>query len=282
MTPTITGSIPIFPGTIMITGMVTTMAEPIPLPGSRPQGTSSPEVGHVDVSAGDPLAPAALKKLLAWLSPAFPVGGFSYSHGLEWAIEEGTVRSPADLEAWLADILRHGAGWSDAVLFAHAHRAASADDRPGVVAVNGLAIALQPSKERHLEATAQGRAFLVTVAATWPNERLAAIAAAFAANDPVAYPIAVALACATHEIPLAPALDACLSAFIANLVSAAIRAVPLGQTDGQRTIAALSPLVGTIAESASKAPLDDLGGAAWRADIASMKHETQYTRLFRS
>jgi urease accessory protein len=262
--------------TATVMGMVTVMAEPKP--------RQAPETWPLDVRPPEepPLAAAALKKLLAWLSPSFPVGGFSYSHGLEWAIEDGTVKTPADLEAWLADILRHGGGWSDAVLFAHAHRAASAGDGAGLAAVNEVAVALQPSKERHLEATAQGRAFLSTVAATWPNEKLAAAAAAFPPDTPVTYPVAVALACAAHDIPLVPALNAHLGAFLANLVSAAVRAVPLGQTDGQRVIAALSPLVEATARSASEATLDDLGGAAWRADIASMKHETQYTRLFRS
>jgi len=259
----------------MVTVTATVMAEPKPLQPSHPPETSRRE-------SDDGITPAALKKLLAWLSPSFPVGGFSYSHGLEWAIEDGTVKTPADLEAWLADILRHGAGWSDAVLFAHAHRAASADDHAGLAAINELAVALQPSKERHLEATAQGRAFLSTVAATWPNERLAAAASIFPPDTAVTYPVAVALACGTHDIPLAPALNAYLGAFLANFVSAAVRAVPLGQTDGQRVIAALSPLIGATAQSASAATLDELGGAAWRADIASMKHETQYTRLFRS
>jgi urease accessory protein len=260
--------------TIMVTATATVMAEPRPL---QPHPPEAPR--H---ESDDGITPAALKKLLAWLSPSFPVGGFSYSHGLEWAIEDGTVKTPADLEAWLADILRHGAGWSDAVLFAHAHRAASADDGAGLAAIDELAVALQPSKERRLEATAQGRAFLSTVAATWPNERLATAASAFPSDAPVAYAVAVALACGAHDIPLAPALNAFLGGFVANLVSAAVRAVPLGQTDGQRVIAALSPLAESTARSASEATLDDLGGAAWRADIASMKHETQYTRLFRS
>ena len=262
----------------MVTATATVMAEPKPIE-SRGPPAPEPSPSNAEEPA---LAAAALRKLLAWLSPSFPVGGFSYSHGLEWTIDDGTVKTPADLEAWLADILRHGAGRSDAVLFAHAHRAASTDDRAGLAAVNDLAVALQPSKERHLEATAQGRAFLSTVAATWPNERLAAAASIFPASEPVAYPVAVALACGTHDIPLGPALNAYLGAFLANLVSAAIRAVPLGQTDGQKVIAALSPLVEATARSASEATLDDLGGAAWRADIASMKHETQYTRLFRS
>jgi urease accessory protein len=227
------------------------------------------------------VSPEALKKLLAWLSPAFPVGGFSYSHGLEWAIEDGTVRIAADLEGWVAAILRHGAGRSDGILLAHAHCAATAGNAALLDEVNALAIAFQPTKERHLEATAQGRAFLTTVAATWPNDRLSFVADHFK-DAPVAYAVAVGIAAGCHDVPLAATLNAFLGGFTANLVSAAIRAVPLGQTEGQRVIANLSPIVEEIASSAASASLDDLGGAAWRADIASMKHETQYTRLFRS
>lgn len=237
---------------------------------------------RADDEAGPPLSPETLHKLLAWLSPAFPVGGFSYSHGLEWAIEDGTVKDADSLHAWLAEIVEHGAGWSDAVLFAHAYRAAADEDGDGMAEINALAVALQPSKERHLETTAQGRAFLSTVAATWPNDRLARIAERFADDTEIAYPAAVAFACAAHAIPPGPALNACLSAFAANLVSAAVRAIPLGQTDGQRVIAALSPVVETAARDAGSRSLDEIGGSAWRADIASMKHETQYTRLFRS
>lgn len=229
-----------------------------------------------------PLATSALRMLLAWLSPAFPVGGFSYSHGLEWAIEDGTVTDTGTLKTWLADILLHGAGWSDGVIFLQAWRAASIGDDTEIAEINALAIALQPSRERHLEATAQGRAFLSTVAVTWPNNRLASFAALFESNAPVAYPVAVALACAAHDIPPLQALNAYLGAFAANLVSAGVRAIPLGQTDGQRIIAAISPLIETVADSASTATPDMLGGSAWRADIVSMKHETQYTRLFRS
>lgn len=229
-----------------------------------------------------PLPAAVLRKLLVWLSPNFPVGGFSYSHGLEWAIEDTTVIDAESLRAWIADILRHGAGWSDAVLFHHAHRAGIAGDAVGTAEVNALAVALQPSKERHLELTAQGRAFLTTVATTWPNDHLTQTARQFADEPDVAYPVAVALACAAHAIPAVPAINAYLSSFVSNLVSAAVRAIPLGQTDGQRVVAALSPLTEALAAESESAPIDAVGGCAWRADIASMKHETQYTRLFRS
>jgi urease accessory protein len=215
---------------------------------------------------------------MAWLSPSFPVGAFSYSHGLEWAIADGTVNDAASLQAWLADIVRHGAGRNDAILLAHAYRAAAGRDDAALAAVAELAVAFLASKERHLEATAQGRAFLRAVAAAWPNDRLTALAA----DPPVAYPVAVAIAAAAHDIPLAAALPAALSAFVASLVSAGVRAIPIGQTDGQRIIAALASVVAEVAPVAESASLDDLGGAALRADIASMKHETQYTRLFRS
>jgi urease accessory protein len=168
------------------------------------------------------------------------------------------------------------------VLFYHAHGAATGGDAAGLVEANALAIALQPSKERRLETTAQGRAFLSTVAATWPNDRLAELAELFADDAEVAYPIAIALAAASHDVPPAPAVNAYLGAFVANLVSAAVRGIPLGQTDGQRVIASLSPLIEALTDETASASLDHLGGSVWRADIASMKHETQYTRLFRS
>lgn len=229
-----------------------------------------------------PLAPDALRKLMAWLSPAFPVGGYSYSHGLEWAIEDGSVRDGATLAAWLGDVLAHGAGHNDAILFLQAWRAADAGDTDRLRQVAEIGAAFQPSRERHLESTAQGRAFLAAVQAAWPCDRLATLALAFSANEALPYPVAVALAAAAHDMAAEPALGAMLNGFVANVVSAGVRAIPIGQTDGLRVVAGLGPTVDAIIAAASAATLDDLGGAALRADIASMKHETQYTRLFRS
>jgi urease accessory protein len=223
----------------------------------------------------------AERKLLAWMSPAFPVGAYAYSHGLEWAIEDGTVGDAASLQAWIADVLVHGAGRNDAILFLHAWRAAANGDGATLAELAALGSALQPSKERFLESTAQGRAFLTAVAAAWPAPKLGALSQALA-DAPLPYPVAVAACAAVHGIAARPALNAMLNGFVANIVSAGVRAIPVGQTDGLRIVAALGPEIDAVIASVEGASLDDLGGAALRADIASMKHETQYTRLFRS
>ncbi len=228
------------------------------------------------------LPPDALRKLLAWLSPAFPVGGYSYSHGLEWAIEDGSVGDAATLAAWLIDILEHGAGHNDAILFLEAWRAAKAGDAERLAAAAELGAAFQPARERHLESTAQGRAFLAAVLSAWPNDRLTALAAALPADRDLPYPVAVALSAAAHGIAAEPALAAMLQGFVANIVSAGVRAIPIGQTDGLRVVAGLGATIDRLVATATAASLDDLGGAALRADIAAMRHETQYTRLFRS
>ena len=225
---------------------------------------------------------SSLGLLLAWLSPSFPIGSFSYSHGLEWAVEDGTVKDAAGLLAWIAGVLAHGAGRTDAILIAHAFRAASEASGDRLAEIAELALAFQPTRERYLESSAQGAAFLSAVQAAWSAPALDQLAAKATAQGLIAYPIAFAVAAAAHGVDLGDAVAAYLQAFVANLVSAGLRAIPLGQTDGQRTLAALLPLIAATATEALAAPLDDLGGAALRADIASMKHETQYTRLFRS
>jgi urease accessory protein len=228
----------------------------------------------------DSLSAAALYRLQAWLSPAYPVGAFSFSGGLEWAVEAGDVVDAASLQDWIAVILADGGGFCDAVFFAHAHRASERADHKALAAVAELAAAFAPSKERHLETTAQGGAFLMATRAAWPCAALDRLVAAW--PGPCAYPVAVAAAAAGHGIALAPALAAFLHACAANLISAGVRLIPLGQTDGQRVLAALEPVIAATAARALATPLDAVGSAAFRADLASLRHETQYTRLFRS
>jgi urease accessory protein len=213
--------------------------------------------------------------LFVWLSPAFPVGAYAYSHGLEWAAEAGDVRDAATLADWLEDLADHGAPRLDVTLFAAAWRVAG--DAAAFADINALAIALAGSQERRLETTAQGTAFVTAVHAAWPCSALDGLA-----GEPVAYPVAVGGAAAGHGIALETAAPAFAQALFGNLISAAIRLSVVGQTDGQKLIALLSP---RLASMAAQALLDDpekFGTCAFRSDIAAMKHETQYSRLFRS
>jgi urease accessory protein len=223
---------------------------------------------------------AALFRLMTWLSPAFPVGAFSYSSGLEWAIEAGDITDAAALRDWLGAMLTDGPGFNDAVFLREAQRAAAAGDLAALAGVAELAVAMVPSRERLLETTAQGRAFMEIAGAAWSVEGLSPLAAAIGAQP--AYPVAVGVLCASHAIPAALAVNAFLHAVTSNWISAAARLVPLGQTDAQRTLAALEGVIAATAARAIDATLEELGSATFRADLASLRHETQYTRLFRS
>lgn len=222
-------------------------------------------VGTTIITMTD-VAPSLLR-LLAWLSPAFPVGAYAYSHGLEQAVEDGDVTDGDELCGWLTDILRHGSGHNDAILLRHAHRAGV-----DVTALNDLAVALASSRERRMETLDQGTAFVAAVA-PWQAPRL---------PDRVAYPIAVGAVAGHHGIDEETTAAAYLQAFAANLISAAVRLVPLGQTTGLRVLAALESAILEVATATRTATLGDLGGCTFRSDLAAMRHETQYTRLFRS
>ncbi|MFN3350650.1 urease accessory protein UreF [Pseudorhodoplanes sp.] len=217
---------------------------------------------------------------MAWLSPSFPVGAFSYSSGIEWAVEAGDIRDAASLTDWLSLMMTAGAGTCDAVLFVQTHRAVGRGDKSALREVAELAAAFSPSKERHLETTAQGRAFIEATRAAWPCDAIEMLDDIW--DGAIAYPVAAGTVCAGHGIATETALPAFLHAVAANWISAGVRLIPLGQTDGQRVLAAMEEAIARTAARALTASLDDIGGAALRADLASMKHETQYTRLFRS
>jgi len=208
--------------------------------------------------------------LLAWLSPGFPTGAFAYSHGLEWAVESGDISDAGTLLAWVAGILANGSGRNDAILLRHAHRAAR--DRATLDELAALAAAVAPGRERLAESLDQGSAFL-RAAQAWDCPGM---------PDPIAYPVAVGALAGWHCIEGNATTAAYLQAFAANLISAAVRLVPLGQTAGLQVLAAIQPTVLRIAGETAAATLDDIGGCAFRADLAAMRHETQYTRLFRS
>ena len=262
-----------------------------PSPGAQARADLSPQAGRgegcgqlqMPCLEGEPkceLTAPALYRLMTWMSPAYPVGAFSYSGGIEWAVEAGDIRDADTLCHWLTTMIRHGSVFCDAAMFVHAHRAAAARDDKVLAGVAELAAAFIGSKERFLETTAQGQAFLQITRTAWPTPALDRLTTAW--NGPLAYPVVVAAACAGHGIAIVPALQAFLHSVASNLVSAGVRLIPLGQTDGQRVLAALEAPIAQTAARALVTAIDDIGTATPRADIAGMRHETQYTRLFRS
>ncbi|WP_457584166.1 urease accessory protein UreF [Ensifer canadensis] len=215
----------------------------------------------------------ALLRLVTWLSPAFPVGAFSYSNGLEKAMHDGHVTDAERLRPWLETLLCNGSGWNDAVLLGEAYRAF--DDPARLASVVELAEAMATSRERHMETMLQGEAFL-TAARHWPHPVLDGL------GESVAYPVAVGSVAGGHATGLEAAIAAYLHASVSNAVSVAIRCGVTGQRDGVSLIAALEPTIAAVARKASAASLEDLGSATIIADISSLRHETLHSRLFRS
>jgi urease accessory protein len=229
------------------------------------------------------LGTTGLYRLLAWLSPGFPIGSFSYSHGLEATAESGAVRDRASLQEWVSAILARGSGRIDADILRDAHRAAAASDIGALAETNRRGFALRATAETRLETTAQGEAFLATCRAAWPEPFLDRWAEMLGkSGEPVCHAAAIGAAMARVGIPLKSALTAYLQAMAANLVSAALRLAIIGQTDGQRVIAALESVIGAAVASAATRDRSSFGGATIAVELASMAHETQYTRLFRS
>jgi urease accessory protein len=220
-----------------------------------------------------------LYRMFTWLSPGFPVGAFGYSHGLEAAAENGAVHDRASLQRWIGSIVARGGGRVDADILRDAHRAAAAADVVALDNANRRGLAYRATAELALETTAQGGAFVAACRAAWPD----ALFDDWAGAAPgVCYPAAVGAALARAGIPLADALVGYLQAMAANLVSAGLRLGIVGQSDGQRILAALEPSVIAAATAAITRDPADFGAATFAVDLASMAHEIQYTRLFRS
>jgi urease accessory protein len=224
-------------------------------------------------------------KLFAWLSPAMPVGAYSFSHGLESAVDAGRVRGAAELRAYIETVLRHGTGWTDALFLRAAFEAGveGAFERWSLSEVLATAVAQRATRELALESEAQGRALLAVLREAWPAaglEALAELGRRSGLEPP--YGVVLGIAARAHGLPLEATLRAFLQAFAANLISAGIRLIPLGQTEGQRLTAALEGTIAEVVTAVQLSGLDDLGSAAPVIDLFSMAHETQYTRLFRS
>jgi urease accessory protein len=235
---------------------------------------------NLATGTGSVIDAAPERLLFVWLSPSFPVGAFAYSQGLEQAVERGLVASQAALEDWLSALIEHGPLRNDLILMNAAHGAVVGQDWLGLMTANELACALQPSMERSLEAVQQGGSFLQAIGSSWGNAAFAAARAQL--PEPVAYSVAVGVAAAAHQIPREAALDAYAFAWAGTQTSAAIRLSIVGQTGAQAVMASLAGALSAAARRAVSATLDDVGGAVFSADLASLEHETQYSRLFRS
>src|SRR6476646_9815333 len=234
-----------------------------------------------EVSGGFP--PLALLRLQSWLSPAFPTGSYSYSHGLEWVVEAGHVHDRETLVEWLEADLCYGSGRNEAIFFSEAWRCAIEDDRAKLFEIAELAAAFRGTSEFALESSQQAAACLTTLRQVWPDTLLDWLSETLRQHRiQPALAVVLGVRLATQAIPASIALPAYLQSYIANLVTAGVRLVPLGQTDGQLAIAQLEQAILAASVEAERATIDDLGSAAFMVDLASMAHETQYTRLFRS
>jgi len=229
------------------------------------------------------VAPRSLIRLQNWLSPAFPTGSYSYSHGLEWAIESNQIHHRTSLVDWLDADLRFGSARNDAIFFVEAWRCTAAGHDTRLLEAAALAAAFRGTSEFALETSQQGASCLATLREVWSDPAIDALWEGLQQRriQPV-LPIVIAVRSAAEGVPVGTALRAFLYALASNFVTAGVRLIPLGQTDGQRALAELEDAVLEASERALTAGIDDLGSAALMVDFASMLHETQYTRLFRS
>jgi len=224
-------------------------------------------------------SPLSSLRLLSWLSPSFPNGAYSYSHGLEWAVEAGHVHDRSSLVDWLEGDLCYGSGRNEAIFFTEAYRCAIDDERANLMQVAEVAAASRGTPEFALESSQQATACLNTLRQVWPDPVLDVFR-----EIQVQPALAVVLGARTamEGIPAGVALPAFLHSYVANLAIAGVRLIPLGQTDGQLAIAELEYAVLSASAKGACATLDDLGSAGFMVELASIAHETQYTRLFRS
>jgi urease accessory protein len=228
-------------------------------------------------------SPLSLLRLQSWLSPAFPTGSYSYSHGIEWAVETGHINDRESLVDWLEADLRYGSGRNEAIFFAEAWRSATNHDCEGLLEIAELAAAFRGTSEFALESSQQATACLATLRRVWPDRLIENFSELLSERGILpTLAVVVGARSARQRVPNSFALPAFLQSYLANLVTAGIRLIPLGQTDGQLAIAELEEAVLTVSVQVEQATIHDLGSAAFMVDLASASHETQYTRLFRS
>ena len=202
--------------------------------------------------------------LQAWFSPSFPVGAFSYSHGLETAINSGFIKSSNDLVGWINHLLKEGSGWNDGVFLSAAYN--------NVSDANCLCLSLAASRERHLETSEMGSAFVRAVNNVYGLEL----------KKNLTYPVAIGKAAREFKIDLRLTLQSFLQSFVNNLIHVGIRIIPIGQEAGQDCLFRLMPNIKSLSEELANSSLYDLRGGAFFADLLSMHHEYSEQRIFRT
>lgn len=208
--------------------------------------------------------------LSALFSPSFPIGAFSYSHGLEAAIAASLVVDTKTAEKWIKTCLVSGSGRNDAIIFAHAWRA-EPDKREEL---NEIAFALCASAERDQEMRELGASFRDIATRVYR--------VSVTDMQSMAYPVMAGVATRQLHCELLLSLVFFLQSFANNLISVAVRAVPLGQSEGQGILYRLIPWIEQLANETINASLDQIGGHAFLADHMAIKHETMETRIYRT
>jgi urease accessory protein len=239
----------------------------------------SPQPNHILWDGYSGVSPLALLRLQSWLSPTFPNGAYSYSHGIEWAVEAGFVSDRESLVDWLGADLCHGTARNEAIFFSEAYRCAIENDPTKLMFLAELAAVSRGTSEFALESSQQATACLAMLRHVWPDRILETLSE-FRSQPIIA--VILGVRSAREQIPHCLALPAFLQSYVANLVNAGVRLIPLGQTDGQLAIAELESAVLLASQQGCQATLNDLGSAGFTVELSSIAHESQYTRLFRS
>lgn len=216
-------------------------------------------------------------KLLQLVSPALPVGAYSYSQGLEAAIESGEVRDAASAGRWIGDVMDLSLTGMEAPIFLRLAQAWKAGDHASVARWNEEFIASREGAELRAETLQMGYSMRRLA-----HELAIPGAVALDAIEELAYPTAFTFAVAAWEIDIREALGAYLFAWAENQVLATVKSVPLGQADGQRTLLAIAARIPAAVERAASLGDDELFNFAPGFALASSRHETQYSRIFRS
>tara|TARA_B100001248_G_scaffold129623_1_gene97190 strand:- start:147 stop:860 length:714 start_codon:yes stop_codon:yes gene_type:complete len=221
-----------------------------------------------------------LHTVLTWFSPSYPIGSYAYSHGLEYAVEEGLVKDPQTLLGWIRDLLFFGTGYNDSIIINSIYDSVANDNCVEFDYISQIANAIKPTKEIALESYQQGVSFKNILMDVYSNSNLT-----FYLNrldDCITYPSVVGVAGGIFEVEKKLLLHSYLHAFTSNILSAALRIMPIGQTEIQKIIFQMKGNVEEMTNKSLGLSLSDLGSSVFISDWASSKHQNQYTRLFRS